>query len=236
MAELRLSSAGKCARALAFDLAGFPRPAFTPEAERRMELGHAFEALVIARLVTDGYEVTRQQSLVGLEGVPGHIDGLIAGPSMPLRLLEIKSMGASSWRDWTANGIQRARAPYLRAYYSQVQAYMEGLRSDGLEVNACHFVVAFRDDDSADPTATDFEVQTELVHYDALEVSRVRDRLRRAQAGGHGEALREYTLDESGFLAPACKWCDHRELCWGALQVVKVGRSERLMPMAAMEF
>lgn len=232
---LRLSKCGECCRALAFDVAGFARPPFDDAARRRMDLGHQFEALVVERLRGDGFTIDNQQRMVALAGVPGHIDGTIARDDMPARLLEIKSMGSSSWRDWRANGVRYARAPYVRAYYSQVQAYMDGLRDVGVLVDACQFVVAFRDD-SPDPCARDFEVEHETIPYDEDHVEVVRYRLARALHEAPGEHLREHGLDGGGFLAAACKWCDHRVPCWGELVTVKLGRSEKLMPVTETEF
>lgn len=237
---LRLSGCGQCCRALAFDLAGYPRKPFDDASRRRMDLGFRFEALVVKRLQDEGFTIADQQRVVRVEGVTGHIDGTMAREDVPLRLLEVKSMGASSWRDWRANGLRFARAPYVRAYYDQVQAYMQGLRSDGIPVDSCQLVVAFRDD-SDDPCGRDFEVERETLAFDEERVEAVRSRLVRAMAGGvmgkvPDESLREHGLDDAGFIAAACKWCDHNVPCWGPLLPVKIGRGERLMPASETEF
>lgn len=110
----------------------------------RMAEGQLHEDDVVARLRTDGYEVTRQQELVtihstdtylarfaGIEQfaykwmVQGHLDGVLTGdpftPTGP-KVLEIKSMGKDAFRLFKAQGWE---APGLvQKYKWQLSVYM----------------------------------------------------------------------------------------------------------------
>ena len=253
MTPLRLSKCGQCAAALAFEASGLPRPEPTPEARKRMDLGAGFEALVLADLEAKGAHIFDRQRAVYVDGVLGHIDAIARWEGGEPELIEIKSMGANSWRDFTQNGIRFAGSPWNRQYYSQVNAYMHGLREDGLAVTQCRVVVAKRDDKSADPLSAPLETQQEILPYDEDEVARVRQRLNRIAAfvGQNDSAspfhrvdlepiqprdLREHTLDDAGCLRVICRWCDYKTSCWGELEEIPGKYSVRLMPRSETEF
>ena len=231
MTAIRLSQCGQCARSLAFGAAGFERPPFTPEALARMELGHAFEARVILALQEEGWRVTDRQTAVLWADVLGHIDGIAYRPDGACYLLEVKSMGANSWRDFNANGLRFAKSHWLRAYYSQVQAYAAGLGAVGVALDGIRIEIAYRDDKATDPLVS-FERAHETLAIDEDHAALVSERLLsvltwlsepREEGVTPPVRLREYARREDGTVGQACGYCDYSTPCWGGLE--KSGRA-----------
>lgn len=124
---LRLSAAGTCSRRLAYEYHGFPPSDEVPDWRGQARIGnliHDYERSVIAK-VLPLRDVERRVYLdVGLERIPGHIDGILALEDGH-RLLEIKGHSTYSWRMNIGRGIIPERHMW------QMQAYMAatGLQS-----------------------------------------------------------------------------------------------------------
>ena len=124
---LRLSAAGTCSRRLAYEYHGFPPSDEAPDWRGQARIGnliHDYERSVIAK-VLPLRDVERRVYLdVGLERIPGHIDGILALEDGH-RLLEIKGHSTYSWRMNIGRGIIPERHMW------QMQAYMAatGLQS-----------------------------------------------------------------------------------------------------------
>lgn len=220
---LRASGAGTCARALAFSRR--ERPEMRPNLEVCARLGHALEAAVVEWLAEGGVTVEHRQREVWFPvtdsyRIAGHIDGTVTLPGGEVALLDIKGVGDGSFREWRKGGMLGTEFPNVRGWYAQLQAYMEGLRLDGVPVQ--HGVVLGINRSSG-------WAHEEVIPYDAAEVGKIRARFAQV-LGDEGQCsamLREHGLEQSALLPRACEWCDHKLACWGETEPVKVGRRDR---------
>lgn len=120
-------------------------PKHQAKTERTFNLGHAFEAIIIAQLKEAGLEVFRvladgtevemfghrdeeQEEFIGFAGhAKGHNDGRVRGvieAPKTVHLLEIKTMKDSSFKEVVSKGVKKANA----VYYGQVQRYMKATK------------------------------------------------------------------------------------------------------------
>jgi len=124
----RMSSAGKCPRALSAEHLGYePAPA-KPWLEQAAEEGRWHEQRIVDELRADGYRVFDQQLEVKIEYpdfiLLGHIDGKVADDS-GVRLLEIKSMSQFEFNRW-----MRGRFDAFPGYADQLTCYMSATGID----------------------------------------------------------------------------------------------------------
>lgn len=225
---VRLSNSGVCARALVRDRLGLPSEAKPLKMYACAEMGHAIEASVVEWLEVGGLTVIDRQREVNLRIgdvlIPGHLDcRLIVGDADGQKFpVDVKGMSQFVYADFDKNGTRFAAFPNVRAMYSQINAYMDALRSEGEHVEGGYILALNR---------SSGEVKEEYVAFDELEAKRIRERWARVlEATEDSSILREHTVDEGGFLVKACEWCRHNEACWGPLDQVMDGKKKRLMP------
>lgn len=257
---LRLSRCGDCCRALAFDLAGYPRKPFDALSQARMDLGHVYAAHALSVLRAEGATVSHEEHPVQFCGVLGHIDALATWPDGRVELVEIKSGGRSSLDDFAVNGLQFARGSFLRQYYAQVQAYLHGIRIDDAPLERALIVYCQRPDGQAEALVSARQLATETGAPDPIgeldpagcriergyvdrseeagEIVRLRLRLASRPLAHTDTELREFGLREDGSLPFECAWCDHREPCWGVLVEEKPAKNRvvRFYPQSEMEW
>lgn len=132
---LRMSSLGKCARALSHGIAGTPTDEqYTSRTERVFGIGDIVESRLVAEIhevipagwnLRDTGEHQRAVSLVvEVEGVGpitlyGHPDGTIVSPSGRQAILEVKSTNTYAFSKW-----QQAPWDPSESYWWQHQAYL----------------------------------------------------------------------------------------------------------------
>lgn len=134
VAIIRASSLGGCTKAIGAGLLGYLPQEFPERYQGYMEEGDLHEGNIVARLERGGFEVIDSQREVNLWIIPGvllvqgHIDGRFRHKveSSPWRLLEIKTMGETSYRtfekmEWETPGL-------VQKYKWQISAYMLALQ------------------------------------------------------------------------------------------------------------
>lgn len=134
----RMSSAGKCPRALSAELLGYesePKPDWLMTAANE---GNWHETRLKQELVAQDYQVFDEQLEVALENnyveLTGHIDGKVYTPDKVMQLLEIKSMSQFEFDRW-----MKGNFTAFPQYLDQVTCYMV---ATGLE--ECLYVVKNR--------------------------------------------------------------------------------------------
>jgi CRISPR/Cas system-associated exonuclease Cas4 (RecB family) len=191
----RLSSAGKCARRLAYEL-HYPEelPAVEPRVVAIFELGsliHDWMREKLKNLYGEGFHSIEKAVELEVEPgftVPGHIDGVLESAEGPL-LLDIKSASDKSAQIMVNSGM-----PY--DYRAQVNAYLEatGIRRGAL--------VVYNKNTS--------EITTLPVDYDPVVVAEVRERFRKVR-GSTPKELPEREHEHDSF---ACRYCPFKGRCW----------------------
>lgn len=191
----RLSSAGKCARRLAYAL---HYPGEVPPVEPRVvaifELGSLIHDWLRGKLTAlYGERFHSVERTVELEvdpdfKVPGHVDGILETESGPV-LLDIKSASDKSAQNMFSNGV-----PY--EYVAQVNAYLE---ATGIERGA---LVVYNKNTS--------ELFTLPVDRDPAVVAQVKERFRAVRCSTP-EQLPEREHEASSF---ACRYCPFQQRCW----------------------
>ena len=143
---LRLSAAGRCARANAYALSGTPKDGKELDGRSRVTfaMGDVAELLVVHSLAEtigefDGGRYSLQQ--VGAEQqrvwlfldedidpIPGHPDGFICRDEIPFALLEVKSTSSFGFNK-ASKALEAGECPWGRdeSYWWQSQAYMAAL-------------------------------------------------------------------------------------------------------------
>jgi CRISPR/Cas system-associated exonuclease Cas4 (RecB family) len=191
----RLSSAGKCARRLAYEL-HYPEelPKVEPRVVAIFELGSLIHDWLREKLAAQhGERFHSVEKPVELEVDPGfvvsgHVDGILETQEGPV-LLDIKSASDRSARNMVSWGV-----PY--DYRAQVNAYLEatGIRKGAL--------VVYNKNTS--------EITTLPVDHDPTVVAQVRERFRKVRRSTP-ESLppREHIFESQ-----ACRYCPFQERCW----------------------
>lgn len=117
---LRLSNIGKPLRQLWFDIKGDgPREPLPPEAKFKFLYGDILEAFVVMLAQEAGHEVSRMQEEVRVDGVVGHIDGVIDG-----WLVDAKSCSTHSFAKFKSGSVLQDD-PF--GYVGQLAGYARAL-------------------------------------------------------------------------------------------------------------
>jgi len=122
--QFRMSSAGKCPRALSAELLGYEAEAKPEWLETAANEGNWHEIRLKEELVKEGYQVFDEQLEIVLETnyieLVGHIDGKVYTPDKVMQLLEIKSMSQFEFDRWMKTGFDG-----FPQYLDQVACYLE---------------------------------------------------------------------------------------------------------------
>jgi len=131
--QFRMSSAGKCPRALSAELLGYESEAKPEWLGIAAEEGNWHELRLKEELLKQGYQVFDEQlevkmvnsnfdQLIGYPEIElvGHIDGKVRTPDKNVQLLEIKSMSQFEFDRWMKTGFDG-----FPQYLDQVACYME---------------------------------------------------------------------------------------------------------------
>lgn len=209
---LRLSSAGKCARALAYDHLGFESKGKTIDARGRMVfwLGDMVELTVVALARLSGVNITAcglEQINVELEvegeKIEGHPDGIIEYEGNKF-LFECKSMTDFGFKEFQRGVINDT-------YLYQINSYMECL-----SLNACCFVAINKQSGVLDE---------KIITKNPDKVQFVKDNIKKV-LNSNKESLpdRAYEVGKTGFYPWQCAYCNHFKTC-----LTDTGLAERVV-------
>src|SRR3972149_4120415 len=130
----RMSSAGKCARALSAERLNFPAEQVPEWLEIAAREGNKHEEWIKEELTTEGFNIYDEQIEVILEypafTLIGHIDGKTRDAGnyrLNNRLLEIKTMSQYEFDRW-----MKGRFIEFPAYAAQITCYMKATELTGV--------------------------------------------------------------------------------------------------------
>jgi hypothetical protein len=191
---IRVSSLGLCPRRVFYSHQPELQPVVTPEAQRKMDLGHLIETLRRRELRREGVRVFSPQREVKFGLAVGHIDGYLKTSTGPV-LWEAKSTTSFSVNKWMNGGIPRHIS-------FQIHAYMKGL-SDllGERVNKTQLEVFDR---------TSGEVHSWLYDEDPFVTQTAKER-----ADLLARAIETRQRPEQEFVAGSaeCRYCPFASTC-----------------------
>jgi hypothetical protein len=147
----------------------------TDEAANAAAAGQVLESEVIERLRRDGYDVTDRQDQWEIRlpalVLRGHIDGIATTADGKKHILEIKTLGQSTWSAYRRYGLD---SEHFYAYCAQIACYQEYYRMPIL------YVVAMRQ--STDPPAlADVPLDVRVYQEAPVSFSEIRQRLMMAE-------------------------------------------------------
>ena len=216
--RLRMSSAGRCPRALAYAFQGLEE-SNPPDrhGRNRMNLGHMAEILILKDLERSGWEtrhtVLSEHGQLELEmripgsdvDIKGHPDGICMHPEFTNGrwvTLECKSMSEGKALEVEAAGIREVYPDYI----AQIGLYARQLHRMGLVEHPERGVFGMMDRDGR-------PLSPERVSWEAGEVDQTLEKLREVV-----ETVRAGELPERPHAIDSrpCRYCDYHTLCWGA--------------------
>lgn len=196
---LRLSNVGRPLRQLWFDFHNKKSEKLSPETKLKFQYGDILEEFILFLAEEAGYSVTDKQREVEVDGVLGHIDGLINGV-----LVDVKSASSFSWNKFASGGL-REDDPF--GYIGQLSGYSTALGG----VDGAFLVV----DKTLGKLCLDQYSGQYLAEYN------VRKQIEKAKhVVAQDKPPEEYCYEDvpdgkSGNmkLAPGCSYCSHKWEC-----------------------
>jgi hypothetical protein len=175
-----------------------------PRTDRIFARGKWLENYAYILLMGAGFRMVRSGSALGFsqlnERFQGHADGVVvAGPAMVSYpcVWESKGLGSKGWNKLYKDGLVKT----YPGYADQVALYQVYL---GLTDHPALFTAANLDT---------MEMLHLLIPFDAERAQRASDRaVQVIMADEAGETLPRVTDNPADW---RCKWCGHRERCWG---------------------
>ena len=226
---LRMSSAAKCPRALAYAAQHTPEsdpPG--PQDRNRMALGHMAEILILRDLEEKGWET--EHTALSPKGqlelklklprsgvvLTGHPDGICRHTKFTQGhwvSLECKSMSSDRREETEANGIAKTYPGYI----AQIALYGKELHDLGLTPYPQHGVFAVMDREGA-PLAP------ERVSWTPEFTETLTEKMDQAAIHGEQSELPERPYKQS---SEECKYCKYHTLCWGETLKIQPGAKRR---------
>lgn len=228
-----LSSAGACGRQTGFQGLGYPATPLTLDTHHAFHDGHLLEADTAGILSLAGITVDKVGMEVspGLEGVLGHIDGIITHFLGGRMLLEHKTMRVYPWKriigesrrtDFPENVLEDHPGGYelrpgtlereQRHQWLQIQTYLYSLHQSKNHRDVLVAVYFARSRESN-------KVAVEVIPYDSEAAREEVDRL-----GVIAALVREVRVPGADYDPTSkdwqCRYCRYREAC------IEVGNSE----------
>lgn len=198
---LRMSNIGRPLRQLYYDLTGQEGEKLTSQIKFKFQYGHFLEDALMALATRAGHEVTDRQREVELDGVLGHIDGIIDGV-----LVDVKSASPQSYKKFE-NGSLLGDDPF--GYCDQLSSYWACLpeveRAGFLAIDKVSGKICFHELD-----------KNKKKDRDAISkrISQIND-----MVAGTEEPERCYSTVPEGKagnerLGVGCSYCAHKFHCW----------------------
>lgn len=174
----RASAVGRCERSLRYARKETPPRRLFPTMQEALDRAASMEDPIIAEFERR-YElqVTDRQKRVivpvadGVE-IRGSIDGYTYA-SGRFGLVEVKAFGKEYWNKWQEQGTKA-----FPEYIVQMNAYMHGLRVQGVECEGAWFVVGKRQEGTSNLENLEFD----WVPYDHVTVARMKARVQKVEA------------------------------------------------------
>lgn len=214
--SLRLSSAGKCARQLAYKYHGFPEAG--KEIDSRASLvfwtGDLVEMTIVTlakaagvAVVATGFSQLEVSIPVNGLHVNGHPDGLVIDNGETL-LLEVKSMSSYSFDDFVKGMIDES-------YRTQINCYMFALK-----LKRC-VLVGYNKDSGV--------LHEMTIEFDPKIVKAAQENLIKViHSTKENLPERRYEPNEKGFYPWQCRYCAFYKTCLPNAELVLVGKSYKL--------
>lgn len=199
--SLRMSNLGKPLRQLYYDLTSAPnQEAFTGKTLFKFTYGHILEHLIIKLAVQAGHDVRDQQREIEVDGIKGHIDGIIDGV-----LVDAKSCSQYSF-DKFKSGRILDEDPF--GYIYQLSGYWAAVGTDRagfLAINKVDGELFFYElKVSTKRTLDDVRSRIALVR-ETVTGDQVPSRCYPSVPDGKSGNLR---------LGVGCSYCPHKFHCW----------------------
>ena len=213
---LRLSSAGRCARKLAYGYFGYEPNGRVIDTRAKLTffLGDLVELVITSLIKASGIKVMAtgfNQITVGLDvdgvEIKGHPDGIVHHNS-EFYLLEVKSLSSYDYDRFDKGEIDEG-------YIAQVNAYMESLGLD-----KCVFVVINKNN---------AVLAEQVVNKTSAIVEAVKANFKKVlMADKDNLPERVYKPDKKGFLPWQCQYCSYWKHCYPEAKEVLVGKRKKL--------
>ncbi len=207
--NLRVSALGKCLRQQFYSIKGYEGEVINPRTKMTFLFGDIVEAVVVTLAKASGVELIEQQKEVDVDGVKGHIDGLIKTED-GIYLFECKSMADASFKNLTSSGLSDDFG-----YLTQVNMYMYALGLDraylvAVNKNTGHIeeVEIPRDEDLIEKTLNNISVLRSCLESDNLPPRKYEPVLEKSKRGHAGRMI----------LPIPCSYCAYKNFCWENLQ------------------
>ncbi len=194
---LRMSNAGKCARAIAYQLHGYEAEPLSARARMTFRLGDLIESdLVDASLKCSEFKGMQDEVEIIIENtvIKGHIDGYLPAEEHPETGVDFKSIS-----DFGFKRAQSGEVDY--SYICQAHCYMTAK-------NWQQFLIVFYKKHTSHLTEVFIEfnpsIWDEVVARFKRVISSTKENL----------PEREHEPDEKGKLKWNCSYCNYCKICW----------------------
>lgn len=201
---LRMSSLGKPFRQQWYEANGplADREQIGATTKVKFLFGDILEAMLLHLCKEAGHLVTDEQKEVELDGVPGHIDGIVDGV-----LVDVKSAASHSFDRFVAGHEAVISDIFLKQYIGQLSGYSVAL--GGLD--ACFLVI---DKQLGKLCLTKFSKEF-LAEYDARKrIADVKQVVAQPEPPERCYADKEFGKSGNRSLATGCSYCPWKKVCW----------------------
>lgn len=205
---LRLSSIGRCVRQQAYKKLGTEENGKTLDSRALMVFfqGDMAELAIVMLAKAAGCDITDCQKEVEIDGVKGHIDGLLHADAD--YLLEVKSMSSYGFAEFQRGILDDGYRFQINAYAHALglkQAIVVGLNKDA---GVLHETVISKDQAIVD------EIKNRISILKDVKVESLPER--------------PYAPNEKGFLPWQCRYCAFYQTCWPTSELVLSGKAYKL--------
>lgn len=216
--DLRMSSAGKCARQLAYKYHSFPESGKELDARAKIIFwtGDLTELTIVslarisgATVIGTGLSQTTCQLNFGEKTIYGHPDGIIIDPeTRKFLLLEVKSMASYAFERFEKGEIDQG-------YLCQINLYLKAL---GLEKAV---IVALNKDAGV--------LSERILDFDPVIAAWAENNIQTVlDSTAENLPARPFTPDGKGILPWNCLYCAYHKTCWPGAEKVLISKSYKL--------
>jgi len=208
--QFRMSSAGKCPRALSAELLGCECEPKPPWLEKTAEEGNWHEKRIKDELIAQGYQVFDEQLELDISTdkiqLTGHIDGKVCNPNKETLLLEIKSMSQFQFDKWMRTGFDG-----FPEYLAQIACYFEAT-----QLPECLYIVKNRNSGYIDKRV----IKPTECYIDVI--------INRLTEVAESVAKGELSPAEFNSDSIECRRCGYKLLCIPKITVMDIATREQL--------
>lgn len=198
---LRMSNLGKPLRQLYYELTGVEGEPLEPETKFKFTYGAILEELVLFLIKQAGHTVEAEQYEVEIDGVKGHIDGIVDGV-----LIDIKSCSTYSFKKFKDGTLAESDA---FGYIPQLASY-----ANALKLKRAAFIAV----DKVRGNICVYELSPEQLQYDVpSRIRTVREALSRTtepERCYEPEPVSKKDKTGNMVLGISCSYCPFKTFCW----------------------